>query len=109
MANTSLLFETAQLAEASYADFPAFDNTLEALIGAGLSSTQAEDLIQHWALVPNSHQPNTSSGYSATLFQSLDNTNEYVYAIRGTEPEAFVNSADLAADVGDIVVDGLAA
>jgi hypothetical protein len=46
------------------------------------SATQAEDFVAHWEVV--SHQQNTASGFSATLFKNKD-SGEYVYAVRGTE------------------------
>ena len=117
MTNTLQLFELAQLAEASYAHYwdektnkviQADDDIVAAIIASGFSqnpsdpnaSTQASELTQHWRVV--SHQPNTANGFSATLFQRIDDdpiagfqAGQYVYAIRGTEPD---NSADLSTD-----------
>ena len=45
-----------------------------------------------------------SSGYSSTLFKSKRNPTEFVFAIRGTESTV----EDFSADIGDIIVDGLA-
>jgi hypothetical protein len=47
-----------------------------------LTDTQADYFIENWKIV--SHQPNTSTGFSATLFQHKE-TGEMVYAPRGTE------------------------
>lgn len=60
-----------------------------------------------------SHQPNTASGFSATLFQefkrdrsgNIVEKGEYVLAIRGTEHKT---KEDIGTDVGDITFDGLA-
>jgi hypothetical protein len=46
MTNTKNLFELAQLAEASYADFKRFNNDeFEALKAVGFSTTQATELV----------------------------------------------------------------
>ena len=116
MTNTNKLFTLAQLAEASYAELISAVNSQTNLINSlkdtKFSQTQAEEFAKNWKLI--SYQPNTESGFSATLFQYIGNdpnsgyTNgELVYAIRGTELGIF-NPDDLASDIGDIVVDGLA-
>jgi hypothetical protein len=68
--NTVLsIFENAQLAEASYADF--FNNVgnftitnredvKAALIAKGFSTTQADEFVDNWQVV--SQQPNTVGG-----------------------------------------------
>lgn len=95
-------FELSQLAEASYANFSVpEENYDEALEDKGFSSTQATDFLSNWLVV--THQPNTTSGFSSTLFKSTDPAGGYVLALRGTEAW----SADFTAD-GDIVADGLA-
>ncbi|MEW8042619.1 MAG: hypothetical protein AB2776_19470 [Candidatus Thiodiazotropha endolucinida] len=115
----------AQMAEASYADFtPARrtdgsyleDDVRTALqrIGndedepddpdKGFSPIQAELFTDDWEVVH--HQPDTDSGFSATLFKSTDASSDqpYVLAIRGTD-----GYRDLViTDGSDIVVDGLA-
>jgi hypothetical protein len=68
------------------------------------SATQAADFVATWKIV--SHQKNTDSGFSATLFKNK-NTGEYVYSLRGTEPSQKIDDI-LITDVGDIVTDGLA-
>jgi hypothetical protein len=103
-------FQLAELAEASYANL-ANNADLETQVqrqsdGMSFSQTQAAYLADRWNVVTNGHQPNTSSGFSSTLFQNK-NDDSYVLAIRGTEPFAG-SGADLGADVGDIVSDGLA-
>ncbi|MEW8227865.1 MAG: calcium-binding protein [Candidatus Thiodiazotropha endolucinida] len=115
----------AQMAEASYADFtPARrtdgsyleDDVRTALqrIGndedepddpdKGFSPIQAELFTDDWEVVH--HQPDTDSGFSATLFRNTDGSMDqpYVLAIRGTD-----GYRDLViTDGSDIVVDGLA-
>jgi len=115
MTNSSKLFELAQLAEASYANFKVDGKPTEDLLTGDdgkplLSISQAEELDSHWRVV--TQQQDTASGFSATLFQRNDDdqisgyhAGDYVYAIRGTM--GFFD--DLAgADGGDIVIDGLA-
>lgn len=104
--NNSHLFKLTQLSEASYANFYnaiVYEQQVDALKDKDFSQTQAESLLSKWSVA--SHQRNTSSGFSATLFQSKDDTSDYVLAIRGTEP---LTLTDLATDLGDIVRDGLA-
>ncbi|MBU1567842.1 MAG: hypothetical protein KJ630_19725 [Proteobacteria bacterium] len=50
---------------------------------------------------------NTASGFSATLFKKIGE-DEYYYACRGTELTGFGWQDLIKADIGDIVVDGLA-
>ena len=52
--------------------------------------TQAKRFFEKYELL--NHQPNTSSGFSATLFQDKE-SKEYILAIRGTE-----NGSDIKAD-----------
>nr|WP_321467020.1 hypothetical protein [uncultured Desulfobulbus sp.] len=104
------LFLLTELAEASYAnlrgaidDQESFRDLLKNDLGGNsplLSSPQAADLASHWEVA--AHQPDTLSGFSATLFRSLDNEG-YVLACRGT-----ASGSDYAADLGDIVRDGIA-
>jgi Ca2+-binding RTX toxin-like protein len=112
MLKNNIIFQFTQLAEASYADFfdiknnaPVTDDQVitQRLGLKDIGKTQATDLISHWSIA--SHQKNTSSGFSATLFQSKDDSSQYVLAMRGTEQKIL----DLAiADGMDIVRDGLA-
>ena len=113
MLNNDCLFQLTQLAEVSYANFwdsvakkPVTDEGVirRRLTLKDIGEEQANDLLYNWAVV--SHQQNTSSGFSATLFQSKDGTNKYVLSIRGTEPKSLF--LDWATDAGDIVRDGLA-
>ncbi|MEW8203419.1 MAG: hypothetical protein AB2764_15070 [Candidatus Thiodiazotropha endolucinida] len=119
--NTEAIFANALLSEASYADFEdvnfnSFDEVRDALqrIGTdedepddpdkGFSLTQAREFTRQWEVVH--HQPDTNSGFSATLFRNTDGSMDqpYVLAIRGTD-----GYRDLViTDGSDIVVDGLA-
>ncbi len=58
-----------------------FFNTLE--LNGDMSPTQAKRFFEKYELL--NHQPNTSSGFSATLFQNKE-SKEYILAFRGTEP-----------------------
>lgn len=104
----------AELAEASYAPFIYKDGVIQdpkAALTVGtinhemsFSPSQADLLLDCWEIVH--HQPDTNSGFSATLFKSTDPNAEqpYVLAIRGT------GGCDdiIVTDVLDIVFDGLA-
>lgn len=111
MTEANKLFEFAELAEASYADFANFSPKAALTTnGSSFSNTQAEDFLNHWRIFH--HQPDTTLGFSATLFERIDDnpfdgfqSGQYVYAIRGTDGLL----TDLAVtDAGDIVTDGLA-
>ena len=104
MLSTKDFFELAQLAEASYANFTVpVGNYDEALEDKDFSAIQADTLLQSWSVI--THQPNTDSGYSSTLFKSTDPGGGYVLAFRGTE---WPDYDDLLSADGDIVGDGLA-
>jgi len=114
MSDVGEFFDIATLAEASYVLFDKLTDftdkkVLDALqnnidFNGNFSATQAANFVAEWEVV--SHQPNTDSGFSATLFKNKI-TGEYVYAARGTEPGNPM--ADIFyTDLGDIVVDGLA-
>lgn len=77
MTNTKKLFELAQLAEASYAEFNLF-GVNEALQKTKFSSTQATEFAAHWSVA--SHQANTGSGFSATLFEDKTASGNYTLA-----------------------------
>ena len=108
------LFQQGQLAEASYANLAGISvSTDPELLKTRLinlqpdgtydfSTTQATEFVTHWKVI--SHQPDQPSGFSATLFDSLDQPGQYTLAIRGT---AGVQDL-LVADGLDIVADGLA-
>ena len=95
------LYQQAQLSEAAYADFDRYPTVAKALEAEGMSTAQADDFVTHWKII--AHQTETASGYSATLFESLDTPGKFSYGIRGTK-----GPADLSADINDIVTDGLA-
>jgi len=101
-------FALAQLAEASYSKFDELGDR-DALIndGKGFSATQADLFLADWQLVAGGHQPNTASGFSSTLFKSLDTGGGYVLAIRGTEPTTQLFKDLVEADMADIVADGI--
>ncbi len=114
MTDSAKLFETAQLAEASYSlldsstygDAEALKNRLlkanKDSYKGEFSDAQATEFVKHWSVT--THQQDTDSGYSSTLFQNKDD-GRYVLAFRGTAQPW----EDLAgADGGDIVLDGLA-
>ncbi len=85
----------ALLSEASYANLQnkfASEDVKTALITEGFSQTQAEDFIKQWRVV--AHQPNTLSGFSATLFERRDSPGNYALAIRGTKGLVDIYSAD---------------
>jgi len=110
------LFQQAQLAQAAYADLTGTAGNQTALItrldvankdtyNGTFSQSQATEFVKHWRVV--SHQPDTSSGFSATLFERLDSdqqpTGQYTLAIRGSsEP------ADWTADFFDLALGGVA-
>ncbi|MCU7937272.1 MAG: hypothetical protein KZQ99_20825 [Candidatus Thiodiazotropha sp. (ex Dulcina madagascariensis)] len=110
----------AMLAEAAYGDFRGVDTKarLQAALqrigtdegepddpDKGFSLTQATEFTDKWELIH--HQPDTDSGFSATLFKSTDSSasQPYVLAIRGTEQPL---QDLLITDGFDIVADGLA-
>ncbi|MES9991035.1 MAG: calcium-binding protein [Candidatus Thiodiazotropha sp.] len=98
------------LSEASYADFDTIGAITQtdvenALIAREFSNTQAAEFITHWQVVH--HLPNTSTGFSATVFESLDSPGKYVFAIRGTEPGQWIIDIALT-DIADIGADGIA-
>jgi hypothetical protein len=93
--DTTNAVENAQLSEATYADFRlaeksdgTFDSGLveKSLKKLGFSTVQASDFVENWRVAD--HLPDTSSGFSATLFEKLDDagngTGQYSFAIRGT-------------------------
>jgi len=108
--NIGSSYENALLSEASYADFQNIDITdpskiktaLKNIDGQdkGFSQTQAEDFVKHWRV--SVHQPNTASGFSATLFENIQ-TGEKVFAIRGSEKGSI---ADWYTDFVDIGILG---
>ena len=57
-----------------------------------MTPTQAKKFFEKYDILI--HQPNTESGFSATLFQNKE-SKEYTLAFRGTEPS---NKGDIGAD-----------
>uniref|UniRef100_UPI0005879E3D calcium-binding protein n=1 Tax=Cellvibrio mixtus TaxID=39650 RepID=UPI0005879E3D len=96
-------FDLASLAEASYADFSSFPEVKDALLASEFSEAQADDILSRWTV--RAHLPNTSTGFSTSLFEGIDG---FVLAFRGTEPTKQWAKDIVDADVGDIVTDGIA-
>jgi hypothetical protein len=95
MSNTTQYYDLASLAEASYVlfdeiDFSKKDKVEDALknqtLNGHFSATQGADFVSTWEVV--SHQKNTESGFSATLFKNIE-TGKFFYASRGTEGNVF--------------------
>jgi hypothetical protein len=90
MSTPSTLFAQLQLAEATYALFDGmpFKNEVElrrCLLDEGFSAALANEFVAHWQVI--NYQGNTASGFSATLFESLDNPGQLTLAFRGTRME----------------------
>lgn len=109
MSTIQNLFEQAQLAEAAYSKFVVNGNlivTSDELITAlttgdgKFSATQATAFAKDWSVI--SQQPNTASGFSATLFKN-NHTGQYSLAIRGS-----LQAVDFLADTTLISSDGIA-
>ena len=97
MSQATTLFTLTQLAEVSYTRFqPGAIGDAEGLrlniqsasLGGFFSSSQAADFVRNWKLV--AYQPNRASGFSASVFERLNPTNQigtgqYTLALRGTE------------------------
>ncbi|MEW8069072.1 MAG: hypothetical protein AB2792_10850 [Candidatus Thiodiazotropha sp.] len=101
-------YNYALLSEAAYANLQnkfSSEDVKSSLINKDFSLTQAADFVTHWRVAH--HLPNTSTGFSATIFESLDNPGEYVFAIRGTEPGHWPTDVVLT-DIADIGADGIA-
>ncbi len=107
-------YNHALLAEAAYADL--WDETTNKAITNGtkvklalesvdkpLSKTQIEEFLKDWEVI--SHQANTASGFSATLFKNK-HTQEYVFANRGTEGDVLGDI--ISADILGISLGGIA-
>jgi len=74
--------------------------------GKGMPQTQAEHFASNWRVIDQ--LPNTSTGFSATVFQSIDD-GSYVLSIRGTETSPIKDGAiDWSTNFGDIGGDGIA-
>ncbi|MCU7850517.1 MAG: hypothetical protein KZQ89_21605 [Candidatus Thiodiazotropha sp. (ex Lucinoma kastoroae)] len=107
-------YQQATISEASYSDFRVArlsDGSYDAdlvkseLIGDGFTEIQATDFIRHWRVAD--HQPDTTSGFSATLFERLGDggsrTGEYTLAMRGT-----MGLTDIGEDIFSLSVQGIA-
>lgn len=117
MSTTALLFDQAQLAEAAYASFNGATgsgkNVSDALLENKFSKEQTTEFLKHWRVVDQyatgsqSEDPlltwNDGSGFSATLFESVDNPGQFTFAIRGS-----IGVDDFKADAGLIFNDGIA-
>ena len=112
------LFQQAQLAEAAYANLAGMNisTTAQAIkdaltdpdLGGGFSTAQASAFVTHWRVVDQYTASGLfgitdGSGFSATVFESIDNPGQYSIAMRGT-----AGATDLMADAGDVLTDGLA-
>ena len=122
MINSLSLFEQIQLAEAAYASFKGKIGNNMADVGVALqdkdggsefSQTQAEEFLKHWRVADqyatagtdkDNLLTNKGSGFSATLFESLDRPGEYTFAIRGS-----IGANDFKADLDLIDNSGIAA
>lgn len=108
-------FEYAQLAQASYGSFTSFDTLsvkakLEEVNKGNFTIKQADEFLKQYTLI--SHQPNTLSGFSASVFKSAPDENgvvEYTLAIRGTEVDLAGLITDWGtANIADIGFNGIA-
>ncbi|MCG7908433.1 MAG: hypothetical protein JAY82_01525, partial [Candidatus Thiodiazotropha taylori] len=109
--NASDVSILAQMADACYAELNSNENGLfvksdieDALSERGFADAQIEMFLDDWEII--AHQPDTDSGFCATLFRSREPGTEqpYVLAIKGTD-----GLQDLiVTDGADIVTDGLA-
>ena len=117
MINSLSLFEQAQLAEAACASFKGHtvdkNEIRKALIENKFSNTQATEFLKHWRVADqyatagtdkDNLLTNKGSGFSATLFESLDRPGEYTFAIRGS-----IGLNDFKADLDLIFNSGIAA
>ena len=77
--NIGSAYANSLLSEATYADFEGIDikdtdQVKTALMniddpGKGFSESQAAEFVTHWRVA--NHQPDTTSGFSATLFENV--------------------------------------
>lgn len=117
----SQVADFAALCEASYVEFHRLnhlytDSRVAELLagelpiegGGSMAHSQAQALVARWSVIDDI--PNTTSGFSATLFRSKPDANgspaSLVLAFRGTE--GLLDRDLWLADIGDIVHDGLA-
>lgn len=103
-------FEQAQLSQAAYAlnllrGMSGSNQTtdyINSLMTAGMSSSQAEEFANTYAVLDQYTDPTT--GLSATVFHNVE-TGEVIFAIRGTE---WSLQDWIGANFGDIGADGIA-
>jgi Ca2+-binding RTX toxin-like protein len=111
MSTTISLFQQAQLAEAAYANFFSNSGNLltnsidvkAALEAEGMSSAQATAFLATWQVID--HIPDTTNGFSATLFKN-NQTGAYSLAIRGSTPDQW--GIDFKIDAALIAANGIA-
>ncbi|MCG8066908.1 MAG: hypothetical protein JAY84_03530 [Candidatus Thiodiazotropha taylori] len=84
----------ALLSEAAYAELEGVDTSAQLInalvkvngelyLNKGFCQIQDEDSICHWRVAH--HLPSTSTEFSVTVFQSLDNSDEFALKLRHTE------------------------
>lgn len=110
MSTITEYYRQAELALASYSTlyYGISDDTyIDALKrgSKGMTQVQAQTFASNWRVIDQ--QPNTDSGFSATVFQNIDD-NSYVLSIRGTETSIIDGAIDWSTNLGDIGGDGLA-
>lgn len=125
MIDAANVSDYADLSLASYASFgvipvggflsgQALKAALQKASPEDWTTARADEFVKHWRAVDHVLDDGSwlddirtgNKGYSATIFERLDNgvpTGEYVYAIRGT-----AGVTDLIEDVGNLVANGLA-
>ena len=108
---TKKVFSQVWLADAAYADFSGIDLNEDSqvrgklILSRSFGATEADQFVAAWKV--RHFLNDTSSGFSATLFESKTNPGQFSFALRGTQ--GFLGGKDLVvADLSDIVLDGLA-
>jgi len=108
------IFEQAQLSEAAYANFwnqqtnsliTSSTQVQAALEAKTFSNAQATEFVKHWKVVDQYDNSAlgglVGTGFSATVFESLDNPGHYSLAIRGSQGvNDFLADAALIANQG---------
>ncbi|WP_158895378.1 MULTISPECIES: hypothetical protein [unclassified Pseudomonas] len=100
MEKIDFVAQLSALAEAAYLDLDptqALDGQLKPL-----PPELANRIVEDWNVVAATGS-DLHSGFASTLFENKDGA--YVFAIRGTEK---TSASDMAADFGDLVLDGIA-
>ena len=108
---TKNIFAQVWLADAAYANFVGIDITDVTAVRRRLietrsfGPTEADLFVAAWTV--RDFLPDTTSGFSATVFESKTNPGQFTFAIRGTQ--GLLGGTDLfVADLSDIFLDGLA-